>query len=77
MPGRLPGIHVFFARERMATQTIGIILNGATGRICSTQHLANALAPIRDEGGLPGGNDRIMTRLMLAGRNAVKLAALA
>lgn len=61
----------------MATQTIGIILNGATGRICSTQHLANALAPIRAEGGLPAGNDRIMPRLMLAGRNAEKLAALA
>lgn len=61
----------------MATKTIGIILNGATGRICSTQHLANALAPIRDEGGLPAGADRIMPRLMLAGRNGDKLAALA
>lgn len=61
----------------MATQTIGIILNGATGRICSTQHLANALAPIRDEGGLPAGADRIVPRLMLAGRNSEKLAALA
>jgi predicted dehydrogenase len=61
----------------MTTQTIGIILNGATGRICSTQHLANALAPIRAEGGLPAGNGRIMPRLMLAGRNAEKLAALA
>ena len=29
----------------MATQTIGIIVNGATGRIGSTQHLANALGP--------------------------------
>jgi hypothetical protein len=37
----------------MTTHTIGIILNGATGRICSTQHVANALAPIRNEGGLP------------------------
>jgi hypothetical protein len=27
----------------MTTHTIGIILNGATGRICSTQHVANAL----------------------------------
>jgi predicted dehydrogenase len=61
----------------MTTQTIGIILNGATGRICSTQHLANALAPIRNEGGLPAGSGRIMPRLMLAGRNAEKLAALA
>ena len=61
----------------MATTTIGIIMNGATGRICSTQHLANALAPIRDEGGLPAGPGRIVPRLMLAGRNAGKLAALA
>ena len=48
------------ARTRvcMALRTIGIILNGATGRICSTQHVANALVPIRDEGGLPAGADR-------------------
>jgi len=61
----------------MATKTIGIILNGATGRICSTQHVANALAPIRDEGGLPAGGDRIVPRLMLIGRNAEKVAAVA
>jgi len=61
----------------MATHTIGIILNGATGRICSTQHIANALAPIRDEGGLAAGDDRIVPRLMLAGRSADKLAAIA
>jgi predicted dehydrogenase len=61
----------------MATQTIGIILNGATGRICSTQHVANALVPIRDEGGLSAGADRIVPRLMLAGRNAERLAAIA
>jgi predicted dehydrogenase len=61
----------------MSTRSIGIILNGATGRICSTQHLANALAPIREEGGLPLGPDRIVPRLMLAGRNAEKLAAIA
>jgi predicted dehydrogenase len=64
--------------ERLvAAQTIGIILNGATGRICSTQHVANALAPIRDEGGLPAGGNRIVPRLMLAGRNAEKVAAVA
>ena len=61
----------------MAATTIGIILHGATGRICSTQHIANALAPIRDEGGLVVGSDRIVPRLMLAGRNAERLAALA
>ena len=36
----------------MAQQSIGIIVNGATGRIGSTQHLANALVPIIAEGGL-------------------------
>jgi predicted dehydrogenase len=61
----------------MATRTIGIILNGATGRICSTQHLQSALAPIRAEGGLPVGDDRIVPRLLLVGRNAEKLEAIA
>ena len=61
----------------MTTHTIGIILNGATGRICSTQHIANALAPIRDEGGLAVDGDRIVPRLMLVGRNAERLAAIA
>src|SRR6202051_4112828 len=61
----------------MATKTIGIIVNGATGRIGSTQHLANALVPIRNEGGLAVGGDRIMPRLLLVGRDAGRLAHMA
>jgi len=61
----------------MATQTIGIIVNGATGRIGSTQHLANALIPIRNEGGLPVGGEVLVPRLLLTGRNAERLAAVA
>ena len=61
----------------MATTTLGVIVHGATGRIASTQHLANALVPIRAEGGLPVGNDRVVPRLLLAGRNAERLAAVA
>jgi predicted dehydrogenase len=61
----------------MATHTIGIIVNGATGRIASTQHIANALAPIRNEGGLPAGADRIVPKLILVGRNGEKLAPVA
>src|SRR3954466_3103359 len=61
----------------MATKTIGIILNGATGRICSTQHLQNALVPIRNEGGLAIGDDRIVPRLLLVGRDAERVAAVA
>src|ERR1700704_5391186 len=58
----------------MPTQTIGIIVNGATGRIGSTQHLANALVPIRDAGGLGVGGDRIVPRPLLVGRDAGRLA---
>ena len=61
----------------MAVKEIGIILNGATGRIGATQHLANALAPIRAEGGLAVGADRIMPRLLLLGRDRDALAGLA
>jgi predicted dehydrogenase len=61
----------------MAVMEVGIILNGATGRIGSTQHLANALGPIRAEGGLPAGHDRIMPRLLLLGRNEERLSAIA
>jgi len=61
----------------MATRTIGIIVNGATGRICSTQHLHNALVPIRQEGGLAVGEDRAVPRLLLVGRDGEKVAAVA
>jgi predicted dehydrogenase len=61
----------------MTKQTIGIIVNGATGRIGSTQHLANALVPIINEGGLALGDDRLLPRLLLVGRDADRLAAIA
>src|SRR5215468_851850 len=61
----------------MAQQTIGIIVNGATGRIGSTQHLANALVPIIAEGGLALEQDRLLPRLLLVGRDAERLAAVA
>ena len=62
----------------MATRELGIILHGATGGICSFQHLHNSLAPIIAEGGVTldnkGGGDRVMPKLLLVGRNAEKLA---
>ena len=60
----------------MPNKTIGIIVNGATGRICSTQHLQNALVPICREGGLVVGQDRVMPRLLLVGRDGDRLAAI-
>jgi len=61
----------------MSQHTIGIIVHGATGRIASTQHLANALAPIINEGGLALGDDRVLPRLLLVGRDEGRVAALA
>jgi predicted dehydrogenase len=62
----------------MAIRELGIIVHGATGRIASTQHLANALAPIIAEGGLDaGGGVTVMPNLILAGRNEAKLAGIA
>ena len=61
----------------MATKQLGIILNGATGRICRTQHMRGGLVPIRDEGGLTVGDDQIVPRMLLAGRNEDRLAEVA
>ncbi len=63
-----------FLQDSMPTRTIGIIVNGATGRIGSTQHLANALVPLRKEGGLEVGGERIVPRPLLVGRDAGRLA---
>ncbi len=61
----------------MATRELGIILHGATGGICSYQHLRNSLAPIVAEGGLAIGDDVIVPKLLLVGRNAERLAEVA
>jgi predicted dehydrogenase len=61
----------------MAQQTIGIIINGATGRIASTQHLANALVPIVKEGGIAIGDERWLPRLLLVGRDGDRVGAVA
>ncbi len=61
----------------MADRRIGVIINGATGRMGTTQHLANLLA-IASEGGLPLRNgDRLIPELLLVGRHAGRLKELA
>lgn len=62
----------------MTTQTIGIIMNGVTGRMGTNQHLARSILAIRDQGGLevaPG--EVIIPEPVLVGRNESKLEALA
>src|SRR5437870_11265843 len=61
----------------MAKKVIGIVIEGATGRLGTTQHL-RALMAISGEGGLPLANgDRLVPGPLLLGRNPPKLAALA
>jgi predicted dehydrogenase len=61
----------------MSMCTIGVAIDGATGRLGQTQHL-KALLAIRGEGGLPLANgDRLIPEPVLLGRNPEKLAALA
>ena len=61
----------------MATLEIGVIINGATGRMGSTQHLSHLL-DMRNEGGLRLRNgDRLMPDPLIVGRDAGRLEALA
>ena len=57
-------------RDAWRSRTSASSSTAPPGASASTQHLANALAPIRAEGGLPVGADRIMPRLLLVGRDA-------
>ena len=61
----------------MGDRRIGVIVNGATGRMGTTQHMANLLA-IAAEGGLKLRNgDRLVPDLLLVGRDVDRLSALA
>lgn len=62
----------------MATQRLGIIMNGVTGRMGLNQHLVRSIVAIRRQGGVQLSNgDRVMPDPILVGRNAEKVAALA
>src|SRR5450756_1619577 len=63
--------------DHVATKTLGIIMNGVTGRMGLNQHLVRSILAIREQGGvaLPNG-DRVMPDPILVGRNAEKIAAL-
>jgi predicted dehydrogenase len=62
----------------MATQRIGIVMNGVTGRMGMNQHLIRSIAAIRAEGGVHlRSGDVVMPDPILVGRNEARLAALA
>lgn len=60
------------------TRTVGVIMNGVTGRMGTNQHLIRSVLAIREEGGvvLPDGT-RLVPDPVLVGRNAARLAVLA
>ena len=62
----------------MATQRLGLIMHGITGRMGYNQHLVRSICAIRDQGGvvLPNG-DKVMPDPILIGRNAEKVEELA
>jgi predicted dehydrogenase len=59
------------------THTVGIIMNGVTGRMGMNQHLLRSVAAIIAQGGVTlSDTERIMPDPVLVGRNAEKLEAL-
>jgi predicted dehydrogenase len=59
-------------------RSVGIILNGVTGRMGANQHLRRSISPIREAGGLLlRDGTRVMPEPILVGRNETKLRALA
>ena len=62
----------------MKTHTIGIIMNGVTGRMGTNQHLVRSILAIRDQGGIQVSPDEaIQVEPILTGRSENKLRALA
>lgn len=62
----------------MATQRLGIVMNGVTGRMGMNQHLIRSIVAIRAQGGVALKNgDRVMPDPILVGRDAGKLERLA
>ncbi|HZV92032.1 MAG TPA: Gfo/Idh/MocA family oxidoreductase [Caldimonas sp.] len=62
----------------MATQRLGLIMHGVTGRMGMNQHLIRSICAIRAQGGVSLANgDRVMPDPILIGRDAGKIEALA
>jgi predicted dehydrogenase len=62
----------------MARKSIGIIMNGASGRMGYRQHLVRSVLAIREQGGvLLSNGDRVQVEPILVGRREAALAELA
>ena len=61
----------------MTTHSVGIIMNGVTGRMGLNQHLRRSIYAIMQQGGIKlSDSETIMPKPLLVGRNAAKLEAI-
>jgi predicted dehydrogenase len=59
------------------THTVGIIMNGVTGRMGLNQHLRRSICAIMNQGGVRiSDTETILPKPLLVGRNAAKLEAI-
>jgi predicted dehydrogenase len=64
--------------SQITTHTVGIIMNGVTGRMGTNQHLMRSIVAIREQGGVKlSDQEVIMPEPVLVGRNPAKLEKLA
>src|SRR5437764_7831328 len=62
----------------MDARTIGVVMNGVTGRMGYHQHLVRSILAIRGQGGVElSDGSRAQLEPILVGRNEAKLAGLA
>ncbi|WP_052668738.1 Gfo/Idh/MocA family protein [Nitriliruptor alkaliphilus] len=62
----------------MTTQTLGVAMNGVTGRMGYRQHLLRSILAIREQGGVTlADGSRVQLEPVLVGRNAGKLEEIA
>ena len=66
------------ARGMATKRTVGIAMNGITGRMGLNQHLIRSIVEMRNRGGLPAGDGTVIwPEPLLVGRNAAKVEAIA
>ncbi|MEU7913919.1 Gfo/Idh/MocA family protein [Microbispora bryophytorum] len=59
-------------------ETLGVVMNGVTGRMGYRQHLVRSILAINEQGGVElSGGRRVRLRPVLVGRSAAKLEAIA
>jgi predicted dehydrogenase len=72
------GVPATLPSPTMAAKTIGIIMNGVTGRMGTNQHLVRSILAIREQGGISlADGTKLWPEPVLVGRNEAKLQQLA